>query len=218
MNILTILILAVLAIAMLPLAIAVGRIAGRHLAANSLTHPDGQISLKAEEVIATRFLIGRPGTAATQVLLCDEDETPAYLIEDTADSADVTAGAPVACAVLGATEGTKRGISAEAIAANVDVYVADGGKLQNEPAVAGTYHKVGRSKTATTDEDQEIVFTPCVPVKLVVVAALTSTNGTAAAASADLAALAAEAEKIGDDVRAIGAALATATLVKVLSA
>ncbi|MFA6289934.1 MAG: hypothetical protein WC661_21330 [Opitutaceae bacterium] len=36
--------------------------------------------------------------------------------------------------------------------------------------------------------------------------ALTSTNGTAAAAAADLAALAAEAEKIGDDVRAIHAA------------
>jgi hypothetical protein len=37
--------------------------------------------------------------------------------------------------------------------------------------------------------------------------ALTSTNGTAAAASADLAALAAEAEKIGDDVRAVHAAM-----------
>lgn len=43
---------------------------------------------------------------------------------------------------------------------------------------------------------------------------LTSTNGTAAAASASLANLAAEAEKIGDDVRAIHAALITAGLVK----
>jgi hypothetical protein len=41
---------------------------------------------------------------------------------------------------------------------------------------------------------------------------LTSTNGTAAAASADLAALAAEAEKIGDDVRALYAALQAAGL------
>jgi hypothetical protein len=37
--------------------------------------------------------------------------------------------------------------------------------------------------------------------------ALTSTNGVAAAAAADLAALAAEAEKIGDDVRAVHAAV-----------
>lgn len=40
-----------------------------------------------------------------------------------------------------------------------------------------------------------------------VTVSLTSTNGTAAAASANLANLAAEAEKIGDDVRAIHAAL-----------
>lgn len=39
---------------------------------------------------------------------------------------------------------------------------------------------------------------------------LTSTNGTAAAASANLSGLAAEAEKIGDDVRAIHAALVAA--------
>lgn len=42
---------------------------------------------------------------------------------------------------------------------------------------------------------------------------LTSTNGTAAAASANLAGLAAEAEKIGDDVRAIHAALVTHGLI-----
>lgn len=42
---------------------------------------------------------------------------------------------------------------------------------------------------------------------------VTSTNGVAAAASADLAALAAEAEKIGDDVRAVRAALVTLGLI-----
>ena len=42
---------------------------------------------------------------------------------------------------------------------------------------------------------------------------LTSTNGTAAAASADLAALAAETELIGDDVRALHAALLAAGII-----
>lgn len=42
---------------------------------------------------------------------------------------------------------------------------------------------------------------------------LTSTNGTAAAASASLSNLAAEAEKIGDDVRAVHAALVTAGII-----
>lgn len=47
-----------------------------------------------------------------------------------------------------------------------------------------------------------------------VTVALTSTNGTAAAASASLANLAAEGEKIGDDVRAIHAALVLHGLIK----
>ncbi len=42
---------------------------------------------------------------------------------------------------------------------------------------------------------------------LAIPGALTSTNGVAAAAAADLAALAAETEKIGDDVRAVHAAM-----------
>lgn len=48
------------------------------------------------------------------------------------------------------------------------------------------------------------------PSPVATVYALQSTNGTAAAASASLANLAAEAEKIGDDVRAIHAALVAA--------
>lgn len=217
MNILSSLILVALAVALVPLAIAAGKQAGRRLAANSLNFPEGVCSLKAEEVIATQFLIGRPGTAATQVLLCDASETPAYLILDTADSTDVSAGAAVACRILGAGQATATGIASEAIAANADVYVADGGKLQNEPGTAGTYHLVGRSKTSAGADGDQIIFTPCKPVKVTVIAALTSSNGTAAGA-ADLAALKTEAEKIGDDVRAIAAALATPGLVKVLSA
>lgn len=67
--------------------------------------------------------------------------------------------------------------------------------------VAGVVH-------AITDEGvwvDQLFVDALTPVASVV--DLTSTNGTAAAASANLAGLAAEAEKIGDDVRAIHAAL-----------
>ena len=63
-------------------------------------------------------------------------------------------------------------------------------------------------ETGSTDEFIECVL--LFPRKLGAAVALTSTNGTAAAASASLSDLAAEAEKIGDDVRAIHAALVTA--------
>lgn len=217
MNILSLILMVAVLAAFLPVAMIAGKHLGRVFAANTRNFPEGVVSLKAEEAIATQFLIGRPGTAATQVLLCDEDEVPAYVIGDTANSDDVTAGVAVACRLLGAGQGTALGIASGTIGANVNVFVADGGKLQAEPTTAGTYYLVGKSVTSTSADGQQIVFTPCAVQKLVVIAALTSSNGTAAGA-ADLAALKTEAEKIGDDVRAIGAALATASLVKVLSA
>lgn len=55
-----------------------------------------------------------------------------------------------------------------------------------------------------------VLVMPGVAQRGPVTATLTSTDGTAAAASASLANLAAEAEKIGDDVRTIHAALVTA--------
>lgn len=63
----------------------------------------------------------------------------------------------------------------------------------------------------TGEADEEIECVLLKPRVFGAAVALTSTNGTAAAA-ADLAALKAEAEKIGDDVRAIHAALLTAGL------
>lgn len=63
-----------------------------------------------------------------------------------------------------------------------------------------------RPRIATAANDP-VEVQLCEPRKLIVIAALTSTNGTAAAASASLANLAAETEKVGDDLRAIAAAL-----------
>ena len=58
------------------------------------------------------------------------------------------------------------------------------------------------------DADSSKVWVdPKIQNRLATAVTMTSTNGTAAAASASLANLAAEAEKIGDDVRAIYAAL-----------
>lgn len=84
---------------------------------------------------------------------------------------------------------------------------ADKGKVRAIPDAAGEYFSAGVAEEDFVD-GQLVQVRPA--PRLVQVAStvdLTSTDGTAAAASTDLAALAAEAEKIGDDVRAIHAAL-----------
>lgn len=203
---------------LVPVAMAAGKKAGRLLAANAgLVLPEGRLTAQPGEVIATQFLLVTRGSPADEVDICAADELPLGVCQDTADADDVTNGEPLSVRLLGSGQGTDRCVASEAIAQDADLYTAAGGKVQNEPATAGTYYKVGKALEAATGDDSVIAFEPCAPVKLVVIAALTSTDGTAAAA-ADLAALKAEAEKIGDDVRAIAAALATPALVKVLAA
>lgn len=161
--ILPILLLVALAVAFVPLAICAGKAAGRRVAANSLIRPDGQVSLKAEEVIATRYLLGKFGTTSAQVLIADAGERPIGIIEDEADSDDATAGRPLNCALLGATKGTKRMISAGVIPADVDVYSVGGGKVDILADAATGDYRVGRSITASTAADQEIVVVPELP-------------------------------------------------------
>lgn len=199
-----------------PLCIAAGKQLGRQLAANANldgTHADGVVTRQAEEAISTRHLIVRQGTTkGSQVLICDEDEAPYGICLDEPALDDYAA-----IRLLGGGSGTALLVASEAITADDDIYVADNGKVQDEPGTAGTYYRIGKAVTSASGDGVLLEALVHAPVKVVVIAALTSTNGTAAAASANLANLAAEAEKIGDDVRALGAALAAPAEVKVLA-
>lgn len=177
------------------------------------TH-EGSITKLTDAAISVRHLLYKQGTDAHHIAVNGAADMPWGVVKDEASAAE----ARVAVDLLGQKAGTMLMVASEAIDANEPVYTAAGGKVQDEPAVAGTYWLVGYAKTTVAADNAEIEVQHIVPIKVVVVAAFTSTNGVAAAASADLAALAAEAEKIGDDVRALGTALATPALVKVLAA
>ena len=60
-------------------------------------------------------------------------------------------------------------VANETITAGEDVYSGTDGRVQDLPAVAGTYWKVGRSVTAST-ADLEIEVEPCTPRKVVIIA------------------------------------------------
>lgn len=187
----------------------------RILALNALgdgTHLGGKLSLKSDAAITTRHLLAKRGSDANHaaVIAAASDE-PLGLLFDEAAAAEAAIGLQL----LGVSPGTLVGVAQGTIAADVDVYSYGDGTLTVVPTSAGTFWKVGRSVTAST-AGLLIEFEPCVPQKVVVLAALTSSNGTAAGA-ADLAALKVEAEKIGDDVRALAAALDARAVLKVLT-
>lgn len=166
----------------------------------------------ADEVIATRFLLVKPGSDASHVAINGAGDKPLGICSDEAAAAEDL----VAVQFLSATDKTRLVVGSEAIADGADIYTAASGKVQDEPGTAGTYYRIGKARQACSGDGVAFEIETHLPIKVVVVAAFTSTNGTAAAA-ADLAALKAEAEKIGDDVRSLGTALATPAEVKVLT-
>lgn len=175
------------------------------------TH-DGIITRSADSAIGRYIVVKEGSTAGSGVAICGAGDLPLGVTIDEAAASSARIGfAPFSLS------GTKLLTASEAIAIGAPVYTAASGKVQDEPASAGTFYRIGRALTSAAADGDLIEVETYAPVKVVVVAAFTSTNGTAAAASASLANLAAEAEKIGDDVRALGAALATAAEVKVLT-
>ncbi len=171
--------------------------------ANWGTHVGGRVTFLADAAISTRYKLVKKGSDAEHIAIptATADE-PIGVLLDEPSAAEQAATVEL----LGPNDRTVPMVAGGAITDGADVYMDDAGDVTVKPTAAGTYWKVGTARGAwSTGEVVPVI--PCKARKLIVVAALTSTNGTAAAASADLAALAAEAEKIGDDLRSIAAAL-----------
>lgn len=172
----------------------------------------GCITKLTDAALPEFYLLVKTGSDAAHVALCGAGDEPLGIASDSASAAEQEVNVDF----LGATERTRKVVASEAIAIGDKVYTAANARVQNEPAVAGSYYLIGQARTAAGAAGDVIEVETIKPIKVVVVAAFTSTNGTAAGA-ADLAALKAEVEKVGDDVRSLGAALATPALVKVLA-
>lgn len=171
------------------------------------------LSLKSDAAITTRYLLMKRGSDAHHAAVCTaaSDEPLGICTDEATDAED-----PIAVQLLGVIKASVLMVAQGTIAADVDVYSYGDGTITVEPTTAGTFWKVGKSRTLGA-AGLEMEVEPCRPEKLVVIAALTCTDGTAAGA-ADLAALKAEMELATDDLRRIAAALATPCRVKVLAA
>jgi predicted RecA/RadA family phage recombinase len=139
------------------------------LAVNALgdgIRPDGILSKKADAALTVKHYLVKTGTDADHVavIAAASDEPLGVCIDEATAAED-----GVAVKLLGACKGTVLMVANETITAGEDVYSGTDGRVQDLPAVAGTYWKVGRSVTAST-ADLEIEVEPCTPRKVVIIA------------------------------------------------
>lgn len=132
----------------------------RRLRLNGLTdgvHESGVLGhLLADAAHADRYLLVKTGSDANHVAVSGASDKPLGLCLDEPSAAED----PAAVRLLGCGKGTVRMVGAEAIAAGADVYGAASGKVQDEPAVAGTYYRVGRAVTACTGDGDKFEVEP----------------------------------------------------------
>jgi predicted RecA/RadA family phage recombinase len=139
------------------------------LAVNALgdgIRPDGILSKKADAALTVKHYLVKTGTDADHVavIAAASDEPLGVCIDEATAAED-----GVSVKLLGACKGTVLMVANETITAGEDVYSGTDGRVQDLPAVAGTYWKVGRSVTAST-ADLEIEVEPCTPRKVVIIA------------------------------------------------
>lgn len=128
------------------------------------THEDSVTKL-ADAAITTRYLLVKKGTDTNHIATCGANELPVGVCEDEPSAAEE----PVNVALFGCAQRTRLMVASEAITSMQEVYTAASGKIQNEPAVAGTYYRVGRALTDASADGDVVEVDPYPPTQLIVV-------------------------------------------------
>lgn len=191
MNELLILMLAALAIGLAGFFLSPARHALQAWNLAEGVHEDS-ITKKADGAITTRHLLMKQGSDADHAAACGASDFPIGVCNDEAAAAEDL----INIQSLNANNETRLMVASEAITVDEPVYAAASGKIQDEPAVAGTYFRVGVAKTAASADGDQIEVETHAPIRVVVLATETqdtltdNLSGTADTTIADITAAA----------------------------
>ena len=127
------------------------------------THEDSVTKL-ADAALTTRNLVVKVGSDEDHVAVCGASDDPCGICTDEPSAAEREANV----AFLGATNKSRLVVGSEVIAVGARAYTAASGKVQNLPAVAGTYYCIGRAVLACAADGDEFEIEPCFPLAVIV--------------------------------------------------
>lgn len=127
------------------------------------TH-EGSVTKLADAALTTRYLVVKTGTDADHVAACGANDLPFGVANDEAAAAED----PMSIGLFGCAVRTQLVVASEAIIVGQEIYTAASGKVQNEPAVAGTYYRIGRAVTAAAGDGDVFEMDPYPPTALLV--------------------------------------------------
>lgn len=120
---------------------------------NEGRHANGVVS-RTLDATATRYLVAKYGTSATNVGLAGASDVPLGFILDEGASGDLVQ------VQLFSGAGTVFVQASAAISAGASVSVTTGGKLLTLPTASGTYYQVGRALNAAANSGDLVEIDP----------------------------------------------------------
>jgi hypothetical protein len=124
----------------------------------------GSIRKLTDAAVATRNLLCKHGSDGDHVAACGASDIPFGTMTDEAAAAE----GELDVEILGITPRTLLMVASEAITVGEAVYTAANGKIQDLPAGAGTYYKVGHAMTAAGADGDLVEVQHCAPIATVV--------------------------------------------------
>jgi hypothetical protein len=153
-----------------------GRFIGRNSVAAFLANnailvnitPKGRATAVADAAFTSRYLIAKRGAEYYSIAIAGQGDTPYAVVPDMTPTTDTDLSYPLPVNILGLNEDTERMICSGAIAIDQLLTTDAGGQVRAVPGSAGTYWVLGKAKTATVAQGDQVEVIPCFPHQVTV--------------------------------------------------
>ena len=140
--------------------------ASRCLANNAIivsTTPKGHATAVADAPFTSRYLIAKRGANEYSIAIAGQGDIPYGVVPDMTPTTDTDLSYPLPVNILGLNEDTERMICSGAIAIDQLLTTDAAGQVRPVPSAAGTYWVLGKAKTATTAQGDQVEVIPSFP-------------------------------------------------------
>jgi hypothetical protein len=133
----------------------------------NVTHK-GCATAVADAPFTSRYLIAKRGAEYYSIAIAGQGDTPYGVVPDMTPTTDTDLSYPLPVRILGLNEDTERMICSGALAIDQLLTTDAAGQVRALPSAAGTYWVLGKAKTATVAQGDQVEAIPCFPYQVTV--------------------------------------------------
>jgi hypothetical protein len=130
--------------------------------------PKGRATAVADAAFTSRYLIAKRGANYYSIAIAGQGDTPYAVVPDMTPTTDTDLSYPLPVHIMGLNEDSERMICSGAIAIDQLLTTDANGQVRALPSTGGPYWVVGKAKTATAAQGDQVEVIPCFPFKAAV--------------------------------------------------